>query len=149
MTHITQLLSADHRRADQYFDAAMRAARASDWMVSEQQLSSFLRALKQHIEIEEHVLFPAFEEATGTNGGPTVVMRREHRQMLALLDRIAAAIAARDLGALYPGVESFTKLMVAHSAKEENILYPMCDQMFPESIEDTLRNALSALEPSG
>lgn len=149
MAHITALLSADHRRADQYFDAAICAAKASDWVASEKQLSSFLEALKQRIEVEEDVLFPAFEEATGMHGGPTVGMRREHRQMHALLDRIGAAIAARDMHALYPSAESFAKLMVAHSVNEEKILYPMCDQVFGESVEETLRNALSELEPSG
>ena len=39
----------------------------------------------RHFEMEEAVLFPAFEEATGMTQGPTMVMHAEHVQMKGVL----------------------------------------------------------------
>ena len=45
----------------------------------------FKFGLHRHIAWEEEILFPLFEEKTGmTDGGPTFVMREEHRQIKAL-----------------------------------------------------------------
>ncbi len=94
MTSISEFLTADHRHGDELFAAAAQAAEQGDWAVCHQQFNAFLRALKHHMKIEEEALCPAFEQATGIATGPTQVMRHEHQQMLALLDEVAAAIAA-------------------------------------------------------
>lgn len=139
MTTITAILTADHRRGDRLFDAALRAAGQADWSACHEQFSAFVQALRHHMGIEEEVLFPAFEQATGIHGsGPTWVMRQEHRQMLAALEQIAAAIAARDAENFDALTQSFAARMAAHSAKEERVLYPMCDEMLPGFNADTL-----------
>lgn len=128
MTTVNILLTADHRRADQLFDQALHAAGNSDWVLAERAFDTFVTALQRHMRVEEEVLFPAFERATGTSAGPTAVMRQEHRRMLGLLERLGEALRGRDTSALDATARSFAELMNAHSAKEENILYPMCDR---------------------
>ena len=132
MSTITAVLTADHRHGDQLFAAATQAAERADWAACAGQFDAFLLALKHHMKIEEQVLFPAFEQARGMRGGPTWVMRHEHQEMLAMLDGIAAAIAAREAGNFRALAESFSELMAAHSAKEERVLYPMCDEALPD-----------------
>jgi len=131
MTSISEFLTTDHRHGDELFAAAAQAAEQGDWAVCHQQFNAFLRALKRHMKIEEEALFPAFEQATGITAGPTRVMRHEHQQMLALLEDVAAAIAAHDAARFRSLAQSFTALMGSHSAKEENVLYPMCDEALP------------------
>jgi hemerythrin-like domain-containing protein len=147
MTTITAALSADHRCADQLFEAARQAAEGAEWSTSKRFYGEFLQALKRHMAIEEDVLFPAFEQATGVDAGPTVVMRDEHRQLLAMLDRIGAAIAACDVQSLRRSAQAFAQVMAAHSAKEEKVLYPMCDRVLAASGDETLSRILSELEP--
>lgn len=143
MTNITAVLTADHRYEDQLFVAATQAAEQGDWAACHQQFNAFLRALKHHMKIEEEVLFPAFEQASGVSGGPTRVMRQEHQQMLAALDRIAASIAARNAEEFRALAQSFAGLMTAHSTKEEHVLYPLCDEVLPGLSGEKLQEMVS------
>ena len=143
MTNITAVLTADHRYQDRLFAAATQAAEQGDWSACHAQFDAFLRALKHHVKIEEEVLFPAFEQASGISGGPTWVMRQEHQPMLAALDRIAAAIAARNTEDFRALAQSFAGLMAAHGTKEEHVLYPLCDEVLPGLSGEKLQKMVS------
>lgn len=129
---ISEVLTADHRRSEELFGAAVQRAAGGDWDGCRERFDAFRAVLQRHMDIEEQILFPAFEETTGITAGPTRVMRREHEQMLRELDRMSAALAARDAAGFSNSAKSFAELMAGHSAKEENVLYPMCDQALPE-----------------
>lgn len=131
MTSISEFLTADHHHGDVLFAAAERQAELGDWAACRGQLDAFLGALRHHMAIEEQALFPAFEQATGITEGPTRVMRYGHQQMLALLAEVAAAIEARDAARFRRAARSFSELMASHSAKEETVLYPMCNKVLP------------------
>jgi hemerythrin-like domain-containing protein len=143
MTTITAALTAEHRQGDRFFAAAMQAAEQADWLACHRQFDLFLQALKRHMKIEEEMLFPAFERATGVHDGPTSVMRREHQEMLAMLGEIATAIAARSTVDIRAAMQSFAGRMAAHSAKEERVLYPMCDEMLPDLNGEKLQELIS------
>jgi iron-sulfur cluster repair protein YtfE (RIC family) len=96
------------------------------------------------MKLEEEKLFPAFEQDTGTDSGPTAVMRAEHRQMLERLDAIEAAAAASNGERFDPLLQSFTSFMDQHSMKEERILYPMCDRMLDTLTASELRRKLAS-----
>lgn len=132
MTTISEFLTADHLHGDELFAAAVQAAERRNWAGCHERLDAFHKALTHHMGIEEQVLFPAFEEATGISAGPTRVMRYEHQEMLELLDNLAAAVTARDATRFRVAAEALNAIMTSHSAKEENMLYPMCDQVLPE-----------------
>ena len=132
MTKISEFLTADHRHGDQLFAAATHATGLGDWAGCRERFDAFHQALRHHMTIEEQVLFPAFEQATGISEGPTRVMRHEHQEMLELLDDVSAAVTASDAAGFRGSAESFTALMSQHSAKEERVLYPMCEGLLPE-----------------
>ncbi|MCK7498190.1 MAG: hemerythrin domain-containing protein [Comamonadaceae bacterium] len=90
--------------------------------------TKFRRETEAHFCAEEDVLFPNFERRTGMSSGPTRMMRMEHMQMRGLLDQLAAAQAGRDTGAFCGAADTLLIMMQQHNLKEENILYPMCDQ---------------------
>ncbi|MCC7487295.1 MAG: hemerythrin domain-containing protein [Burkholderiales bacterium] len=131
MSTITATLTADHRCEDRLLAAARQAADEGDWSACALHFDAFLRSIKDHMKIEEEALFPAFERASGVSGGPTSVMRREHRQMLTMLDGIAGVLGARDAREFHALAGPFAALMAAHSIKEERVLYPLCDEMLP------------------
>jgi hemerythrin-like domain-containing protein len=79
--------------------------------------------------MEEEVLFPAFEAATGmTDSGPTFVMRMEHDQMRGLLDQMGAALERGDQNALLDQGDTLLMLIQQHNQKEEGMLYPMSER---------------------
>ncbi len=128
MSSIGQFLGEDHRRCDDYFLAAERAVAAQDWAVGQQSFRAFHQATERHLAMEEQVLFTAYEALAGASG-PSQVMRREHEQMRALFVDLASALERR-AGVEFLGLsETLLVFMQQHNMKEEQIMYPMCDQL--------------------
>ena len=113
--------SHDHRRCDELWAALESQPDLAAWQ-------AFDRAMRQHFAMEEEVLFPAIEEATGMQGGPTHVMRMEHVQMKAVLDQMAAAAARADFDNLVDQGDTLLMLIQQHNVKEEGIVYPLADR---------------------
>lgn len=125
---LAEFLTADHRHCDEAFVDAEHAVVRRDWEAATAALRSFVEATERHLRREEDVLFPAFEAATGMVGGPTQMMRFEHAQMRELLEQMQAALERRERDPFAGSAETLLVLMQQHNMKEENILYPMCDQ---------------------
>ena len=124
----TQVLPDHHRHCDNLFAAAEDAALRGDWTAAAPAFERFNAQMIAHFDAEETLLFPAFEAATGMRAGPTQMMRHEHDQMRGLLAQLAAACDAQDSQEYGGAAETLLMLMQQHNMKEENILYPMCDQ---------------------
>lgn len=128
MNSISHLMADDHRQCDDEFAAAERAAKSGDWAKAASSLTVFRDAMERHLGAEESTLFPAFEAATGMTMGPTRVMRMEHVQIRGLLDDLRVAVEMGDAASFSGQAETLLILMQQHNLKEENILYPMCDE---------------------
>lgn len=142
---ITAPLFQHHKHCDEIFARAEEACADGDWASGEEAFALLLDQLETHFKSEEELLFPAFENATGMTSGPTEVMRGEHRQMRDLLAQMKQALAARDADTFGGAAETLLILMQQHNMKEENILYPMCDNALGTSdIGTTLAGRLKA-----
>ena len=128
MDTIHGLLSEHHRQCDAFFAAIEQAIETRDWVHATKGFSRFEKSMQQHFEVEESILFPAFEARTGMTMGPTAVMRSEHAQIRELLEAAAEAIAAHDADEYSGYAETLHIMAQQHNMKEENVLYPMCDQ---------------------
>ena len=128
MTTLQDTMTSDHRRCDEFYAQAERALEAGDWAGASAAFDQFEKAVRAHFDAEEQHLFPAFEEDTGMRMGPTEVMRGEHKQMRALFDAARAALAERDADEFSGNGETLLIMIQQHNVKEENVLYPMCDQ---------------------
>ncbi|OWW21460.1 hemerythrin domain-containing protein [Noviherbaspirillum denitrificans] len=129
METISSHLGTDHKRCDDFFAQAETAVAGTLWTNAELAMNAFVEALEQHFAMEEQVLFPAFEEATGSNAGPTSVMRMEHRQMREVISAMNESLAQRDADGFLGYSETLNTLMQQHNMKEESILYPMSDRV--------------------
>ena len=128
MDTIRGLLGDHHRQCDELFAAIEQAIEAGTWDKAAERFSRFEKSMLQHFEIEESILFPAFEARTGMTMGPTAVMRSEHAQIRELMEAAGAAIAAHDTEDYSGYAETLHIMTQQHNMKEENVLYPMCDQ---------------------
>ena len=125
---IRDILTDDHRHCDDLFAAAEQAAGQNDPMGAKAAFQQFRQAMQAHFTTEEGTLFPAFEERTGMRMGPTQVMRMEHAQMLSLMQEAVQALDDGRAEDFLGQCETLLIMMQQHNMKEENMLYPMCDQ---------------------
>jgi len=128
MTTIRTFMTDDHRRCDDFFAEAEQAIGKKNIEAARAAFGHFRTAVLAHFDSEEKTLFPTFEAKTGMTMGPTQVMRMEHQQMRDLMSQAQAAIDAGDTDEYMGQAETLLIMMQQHNMKEENILYPMCDQ---------------------
>jgi len=143
---VSDYLEADHRRLDDILLRTQAKVAAGDMAGAAVLFAPFHDGLLRHIRIEEDLVFPDFEAATGMGGGggPTGVMRTEHTEIKRLL-----ALLKTHLGSAAPAAAEFERLRAAlvavlsgHNMKEEQILYPMTDRMVPAA---RLRDLMSKI----
>ncbi len=128
METIRDCMTGDHRACDDAFATAEQAVAAGNWKAAGAAFEALSEAMLAHLAAEEEILFPAFEARTGMTMGPTRVMRGEHAQMRELLAAAGEALAAQDAEDYAGNAETLLILTQQHNMKEENVLYPMCDQ---------------------
>ncbi len=138
MESIQEHLKTDHRRCDGFFVEAEQLVADGNWQAAEEGFKTFHQAMEHHFTMEEEVLFPDFEEASGSPAGPSQVMRMEHQQIRELLGDMAQAMSEKDGEAFLGAAETLLILMQQHNAKEEQILYPMCDDLLGSKREEVL-----------
>jgi iron-sulfur cluster repair protein YtfE (RIC family) len=140
MGMILDYLGGDHRACDDLFASAEAAVAQKNWDNARSLFDRFQAAMAHHLRMEEEVLFPAFETRTGNTMGPTYVMRTEHEQIRALLQDMARAVLEADHNAYLGLSETLNMLMQQHNLKEENMLYPMSDQVLAADRETLIRS---------
>ena len=138
MSTIRSFMTDDHRRCDDLFADAEQAVARKNPAAAKAAFDHFRIATLAHFAAEEQTLFPTFEAKTGMTMGPTQVMRMEHTQMRALMDDAAAALARGDADDYLGLTETLLIMMQQHNMKEENILYPMCDQQLAAETPELL-----------
>ncbi len=144
MKTIQELLTKDHQVCDQLFADAESAVAKSDLAAGRDAFARFRAAMERHVDAEERLLFPVFEERTGERLGPTEVMRREHKMMRDVIANMDAALAQQQ-GQRYLGLsETLLVLIQQHNVKEESVLYPMIDQLLNADRETTVEQLHAA-----
>ena len=146
MESISSFMQQDHVVIDAIAERAVTAAEARDWAGLAREGTEFLRRLRRHIDAEEKVLFPAFEQRTGMSAaGPSVVMRVEHEQMKPILAQMDAAVAAQDGPGYQRASKALLDILVPHNQKEEHMMYPMLDQAMGPGAQALLADAKAML----
>jgi len=127
---LVEFFGQDHRDCDARWADVEELLDTEDIEAARPAWQKFLAGMQRHIAMEEEVLFPAFEAASGMHDtGPTAVMRLEHNQIRALLDEIGTAIGSGDYEQALEVGDTLLMLIQTHSAKEEEVLYPMAENL--------------------
>lgn len=124
---VTAYLSWDHDRLDAILSDTTVMVDDGELERAEHTFHDFHDGLRRHIRLEEELLFPAFERATGIVGGPTAVMRAEHVEILKALAQMVDALDRGDPASFHDGHRMMGNVMGSHNIKEEHILYPGTD----------------------
>ncbi len=142
---LRELLTDNHRYCDDLFAAAEVAAGKGQADEAMAAFSAFSAATLAHFSAEELTLFPAFEARTGMTMGPTQVMRMEHEQMRALINEAVDALKQGNTEDFLGMSDTLLIMIQQHNMKEENVLYPMCDQHLTDDASSLLERIGSAL----
>lgn len=129
MATICDYLLLDHKRCDDFFTGLEESVGRQDWKEAGIRFRLFHDALRQHMRMEEKVLFPAFEQAIRDCGGPIGMLRIEHGRIRGIIDRMSDAVGRSDTTDFLLHAETFTLLQQQHSYKEEEMLYPLLDKI--------------------
>lgn len=131
---VAEFLKTDHKRLDKIFNRFLEAVKEKNWDGASNGFREFRVGLKRHIRAEEDILFPVFEQKTGmSEGGPTAVMKMEHKEIQELLDKILSATDAKDPVQVPNASNALVSILTDHNMKEEHILYPESDECLSEA----------------
>ena len=111
-----------------------RLASGSFTTVDEARAAAALLAagLATHAQIEDDLVFVALEQHLGPNGGPIGVMRAEHAEVEGTLERLTEAEDVEEARSLAAHLAAVAR---EHFAKEEQVLFPMAEQLLgPEEL---------------
>lgn len=129
---ITHFYSHDHEQLDEYFKKFQELKR-KNYLQAKEYFKKFKFGLQRHIVWEEEILFPLFEDKTGMrDGGPTEVMRQEHRQIGEAMEALHQKVQRQDAES-DSEEQLLWDILKQHNMKEENILYPAIDQTTSEA----------------
>jgi len=136
---ITEALEWDHDRLDRLERRAFDAWAAGHLREAEAAFALFAHGLRRHIGFEEALIFPEFERRTGAapSSGPTMTMRTEHRQILALVAALELAIVS-DVASAGLLRQHLHDILRSHNRKEEEVLYPITDSVLTQSQRDDI-----------
>jgi hemerythrin-like domain-containing protein len=126
---VSEYLNHDHRRLDALLDRVLFAVRETALSEASRHLAEFASGLERHIDLEERVLFPAFEAKTGMRVGPTAVMRIEHADLRCCLVELDDALCANSRERALEALDALVDALVPHNEKEERVLYPMIERV--------------------
>ncbi|MCL4686236.1 hemerythrin domain-containing protein [Myxococcota bacterium] len=127
---VSERLGADHRRLDDLLAETKRVWADGDPETARRRFHAFREGLERHIEVEERVLFPAFETLTGTTpDGPTGGLRMEHRELRKLLAEVAVQLEEAPPAGRAPVLPVLEARLAAHNDIEERRVYPTVDRL--------------------
>lgn len=143
---ITDVLKGEHGVFYAQFDLIEQMLGESSLAVIKAQGALLAAGLAPHAHIENEVLFPALEAKMGGEFGPIPVMRAEHaeiegsltrlkelRELAHTHDEIEGALArlpeSGDAAEARQLVRNVLDVAREHFAKEEQVLFPMAEEM--------------------
>jgi regulator of cell morphogenesis and NO signaling len=145
MRGVAEALAWDHDRLEAIERRVFDARQADDFTQAGRAFAEFDLGLRRHIRFEEQILFPAFEQSSGLlpHGGPTGVMRAEHRAIEALLEAILEVVRLPGRGAESLR-EQLHGVLGGHNLKEEKVLYPGIDRLLGQEESDAIVRRIQA-----
>ena len=139
MTNDDNWLLHDHSLYESLLAQCVEAAEVEDWKSVDKLFQDMLAHLKQHMAMEEEVLYPAYERAAHAPQGPTHALREEHDRIVRLVKDMARLIESRNSDYVLEGLIHLEKEMIKHHEKEEDIFLPMASQILSAERETVLQ----------
>ena len=115
----------DHSEHEELLAGCQDAVEMEDWKSADLSFGNLIKCLKAHIELEEEILFPAFESRTEGLNAPTESLRDEHNKIVRFISDTLRVIETRNSETVQECLAELERMMVKHHEKEEDIFLPM------------------------
>jgi iron-sulfur cluster repair protein YtfE (RIC family) len=132
MAILSSYMKADHRACDEAFANMENEVSDENWANATKLFEAFASDLNHHFNMEEEVMFPAFEAREAGHCNPTPVMIMEHTQMRNVLNQLREDLEAKNKEHFFGLSETLMMTMQQHNMKEEQMMYPMIDESLGE-----------------
>lgn len=126
---ITDALLGEHGVLYRLLDYCEKSARSWDLEAVRVGAGALDKALKSHAEVEEELLFQNLDAHFPGGMGPLAVMREEHEEIEASVERARVTDDVEEARRLLPRIAVVAQ---EHFAKEEQVLFPMALQLLGE-----------------
>lgn len=133
----SNLLAVQHRQIDEGISGIVEGTGEP------QALAAALQLLREHVYLEEAVLFPPLAKEGLTM--PVFVMKREHGEMWPLIVKLeAACVAGASADEMRDDAVWLMRRLKVHNPKEEQIVYAAADRYEPAHPDAPLLPAMAA-----
>ncbi|AOU98030.1 hypothetical protein BI364_08705 [Acidihalobacter yilgarnensis] len=145
MTHFDQAFLGEHREMETRLKNVGQHAAQGEWRMAASVVESQKAHLLHHIDVEERVVYPAFESQTDDEGRRTLAfLRKRHLELPVFFDELADAIADHDEESLNDTLETLLRIIADHHQTEEKDVFPYFEPTAP--LETVGIDAARALE---
>lgn len=138
---INEFLTDDHRRQDEILEQ-FQECKASDPVRARGLLAQFAAGLYRHLQWEETLLFPVFEQKTGQTGLPNT-LRGEHQEIREHLEVLIGETGVDESERAYEE-KMLVEELGGHNAREEYAFYPEFDKLLNNEDRARLLEAMMA-----
>jgi hemerythrin-like domain-containing protein len=121
-------LQRDHARLDELLDDVRSMIGDGELERAEYVFRELYDGLVRHIRAEDTILFPQLEKHPLLQA-PAMVMRGEHRRIVALLGALKDALEHERGREAQAQADQLAGVLAAHNQKEERVLYPRADRL--------------------
>lgn len=126
----------EHSLYENLLSRCQDAVEVEDWGVVDRIFRELVDHLKQHMAVEEEVLYTAYESTARAPQGPTRALRDEHDQIVRHFRDMAAVIKTRDSEHVLDGLSLLEYQMIKHHEKEEDLFLPMASHILEDKREE-------------
>lgn len=136
MSDASYWLVHDHKDYEKALYECQLAVEQEDLREAKRRFDALRSELERHVEMEEKVLYPAYEAVAGAPHGPTEALREQHRELLRLLRDCSEVFATRDPEHISESLSTLDAAMTRHHDMEEEIFLPMAGHALLGSREE-------------
>lgn len=149
MPTISTFLKSDRLVCDRLFQRVEQAVRRRSWRAASCAIERFDRAFRQHLLMEEEVLFKALEQYSSAGGKSVAAMSQEHCQLRQVAANVTSAIRLCNARAFAHAASALRLMMQEHCAKEEGVVLQMADHFLRPATSFLIDSMRSLQRPTG
>ena len=145
MNHFDQAFLGEHREMEARLEGLEELAGGGHWDKAAEIVARQKAHLVHHIDVEERIVYPAFETVADDEGRRTLAfLRKRHQELPVFFDELADAVAAHDHEDVQDTLQTLLRIVADHHATEERDVFPLFE---PESrLQAVGERAASELE---
>jgi len=140
---INEFLTEDHGQLDALLER-FQESKVEDLAKAKGLLTQFVSALHRHLEWEEAVLFPLFEQKTGGTGLIRTLLG-EHQEIREWLQALSEKVGEDGADSSYEE-QMLVEELGGHNAREEYALYPELDKLLADEEKTQVFEAMARLQ---